>query len=253
MTTPLLPPRGIFVPTSIIYSQTISPAMRDTWLQLRGLAWNNGETPAISVRQISELTGKSMPTIYGHMANLRDRGALRWRPAQTGTIIVTFDADVEFSKISELPVMVNSSVNQIDSKKLINNNNGDSKILENTGEFSKFSENSRKDSKKLENARDPLLDNDAVKLYRAVVHLSPNRTQRAAIAAAVKDVDAWRATLDHWLGHGWRPTNVSGMLDSYRTGGAAGCNLCKHGSNGRKPQTETLRDQLARLQKESET
>jgi hypothetical protein len=88
---PLLPPRGVFVPTPLAYHRDLSSAAFHTWVQLYGLAWGKNETPALSLIQISELTGKSTSTIYGHMALLRSRGALRWRSSGKGTFIVTFD------------------------------------------------------------------------------------------------------------------------------------------------------------------
>jgi len=64
-----------------------------TWIQLRGLAWGQDETPQLGISQLSELTGKSRSTIFGHMALLRQWGALRWRSSEEGTLIVTFPTD----------------------------------------------------------------------------------------------------------------------------------------------------------------
>ena len=97
MPRPLLPPRGIHVPTTIVFHRDLSPSVIHTWIQLRALAWGQEETPQLSIFQLSELTGKSRSTIFGHMALLRQWGALRWRSSETGTLIVTFPADtVEF-------------------------------------------------------------------------------------------------------------------------------------------------------------
>ena len=110
MPRPLLPPRGIYIPTTILYNRELSPTVIHTWIQLRGLAWGQDETPELSILQLSELTGKSRSTIFGHMALLRQWGALRWRSSDDGTLIVTFPADTgEFflgaaSKISLDPL-----------------------------------------------------------------------------------------------------------------------------------------------------
>ena len=90
MTRPLLPPRGIFVSSKLLFDTSIPPVVRDTAIQLLALAWGKDETPPVSVAEFSDYTGKSVPTLYAHMGLLRDRGALRWRPAGTSTIIVTF-------------------------------------------------------------------------------------------------------------------------------------------------------------------
>jgi len=100
MPRPLLPPRGVFVPASILYDKTITSAVRDTWAQLRGLAWGQLETPPLSMTQLEELLGKSQSTLYGHMTILRARSALRWRSARDGTLIVSFE-DLENIQDSE--------------------------------------------------------------------------------------------------------------------------------------------------------
>jgi hypothetical protein len=95
MTRPLLPPRGVFVPSALIYDQDLPPAARDTWIQLRGLAWGRQETPALSFIQLAGMLGKKRSTLYEHMRLLRARGALRWRPGSTSEIIVVFPQDEE--------------------------------------------------------------------------------------------------------------------------------------------------------------
>lgn len=116
---PLLPPRGLFVPTSILFGD-LPDTVRMTWMQLRALAWGQQETPPVSIGQLHQITGKSQSTLYGHMATLRDRDALRWRPAQGGTLIVTFPAETDVnSENLELPYQeeVNiSSTTPIDSE-----------------------------------------------------------------------------------------------------------------------------------------
>jgi hypothetical protein len=96
MPRPLLPPRGIFVPASLIYDRDLSPAARDTWIQLRGLAWGRQETPSLSIIQLSGILEKKRTTLYEHMRLLQSRGALRWRAGNTSEIIVVFPQDEEF-------------------------------------------------------------------------------------------------------------------------------------------------------------
>jgi len=126
MPRPLLPPRGIFIPTMMIYNREVPPSVVYTWIQLRGLAWDREETPAISMPQLSDLTGKSQSTLYGHMALLRSWGALRMRPSVKGTFIVSFPVDSgEFyldgdslppdSRNSEKPdLSLNHPINQLE-------------------------------------------------------------------------------------------------------------------------------------------
>ena len=90
MPRPLIPPRGVLVPSSVQYDKSIPPAVRDTYNQTLGLAYGRSETPPVSFQQLSELFGKSISTLRGHLAVLRDRGVLRWRTAQDSTIIISF-------------------------------------------------------------------------------------------------------------------------------------------------------------------
>ena len=93
MSRTLLPPRGIFVPTSVMYNHEYSPSVIHTWIQLRGLAWDRTETPPLSMNQLSGITGKSQSTLYGHLALLRSWGALRMRNSEKGTFILSFPVD----------------------------------------------------------------------------------------------------------------------------------------------------------------
>ena len=56
MPRPLLPPRGVFVPSELIYNPDLSSNPLRTWIQLRGLAWGKSETPQLSMNQL--LAGK---------------------------------------------------------------------------------------------------------------------------------------------------------------------------------------------------
>jgi len=66
--------------------------------------------------------------------------------------------------------------------------------------------------------RDPTLDHPAVVAYHALCKLTPNETQRAAIATRVSDVERWSGIIRAWLESGWKPTNVHGMLERYTAG-----------------------------------
>lgn len=80
-------------------------------------------------------------------------------------------------------------------------------------------------------AKDSNLDHPAVLAYREICKLTPNETQRAAIASAVTDIPKWREVIQRWLLKDYRKSNVDGMLDWYRQGipeGRGG-----NGKNGR--------------------
>jgi len=112
MTKALLPPRGTFIPSKILYDLDIPATVRDTYAQLHGLAWGNGdsETPPLSFEQLKGITGKSQAALYNHMTLLRIRGALRWRSAGSPSVIIISFADrdaipvFQDSRILESPV-----------------------------------------------------------------------------------------------------------------------------------------------------
>jgi hypothetical protein len=67
---------------------------------------------------------------------------------------------------------------------------------------------------------------DPISAYRSLAHLTPNASQQRILSSAVTDLPLWQGTLDHWLMHGWNPRNITGMLELYARGGAAGCRFC---------------------------
>lgn len=68
--------------------------------------------------------------------------------------------------------------------------------------------------------RDPLLDNDAVKLYRQIIHLQMNYIQRAFVAETVECTERglriWEAVLIEHMAHGWNPKNIPFMLKTWQ-------------------------------------
>lgn len=72
MSRPLLPPRGIFVSTRLLFDRRLSSALKETTLQLMALAWGSSElcTPPVSLAQLAELTGKGERTLRGHLLTL---------------------------------------------------------------------------------------------------------------------------------------------------------------------------------------
>jgi hypothetical protein len=63
-----------------------------------------------------------------------------------------------------------------------------------------------------------------------VCKVTPNETQRAAIAETVTDLPTWQEVMRRWLLKDYRKTNVEGMLDWYRNGIPE-----RSGGNGRNP------------------
>jgi len=128
MPRPLLPPSHVIVPVGIIYNKELQPALRDTWIQLRGLAWGRSETPELSIQQLSEILDKSRSTIYDHLRLLGLRGALSMRSASSGAIVVMFNADEESENLEMLNPLNSfsdsfDSSSNLKSKDSLNENN----------------------------------------------------------------------------------------------------------------------------------
>ena len=276
MPRPLLPPRGIFVPTTIMYNHDYSPTVIHTWIQLNGLAWDRSETPQLSMNQLSEITGKSHSTLYGHMALLRSWGALRMRNSEKGTFIVSFTADSgEFTLESDshpeqsdsefpdsrnlekpdpslnLPVnhIVDQSVNNQEQSLEDNNSQEDTGednwereinqlAYSRGGEVQKSGLKSRNSDTFQEFGLPPELDGaDPSKVYQKVTGIRPNQYQRGQLKASIFDTNIWYSAITHWQLHGWNPKNVHGIYELYQRGGAPGCRYC---SKERDSQDETL-------------
>lgn len=91
MSRSLLPPRGIFVGTRILFNRAIPTSMKETLLQLMALTWGNRArtTPVISLPELEKLTGKDARTLRGHLAHLRNPfTALRLQYTGTGQFII---------------------------------------------------------------------------------------------------------------------------------------------------------------------
>jgi hypothetical protein len=59
----------------------------------------------------------------------------------------------------------------------------------------------------------------AIKAFREETHRYPPKSWYEKIAGAVgENVDKWRGIVNEWVGHGWNPTNVKGMLDVFQNG-----------------------------------
>ena len=92
------------------------------------------------------------------------------------------------------------------------------------------------------------LHSDPVAVYRALVHLTPNPAQRRILLAQVHDLTLWQQSLEHWLGHGWNPRNLTGMLELYQRNGPQGCRYCRKAPPAAQPSETPLQHSLAALE-----
>jgi hypothetical protein len=88
---PLLPPRGIFITTPVLYRVRMRDYLRLTLIQLLGLAWGDHMTPTLSYTFLEEVLQKSRQRIYEQMVELRDKySALCLQKVGTGTFYIIF-------------------------------------------------------------------------------------------------------------------------------------------------------------------
>lgn len=90
MNASLLPPRGIFVPTSMIFDTQLPSAVKVTWVQLRCLAWRGWSTPPLSIPELASLIGIHPSRLQRHLAQLEDNSALMYRSSADGKLIISF-------------------------------------------------------------------------------------------------------------------------------------------------------------------
>jgi len=91
MTKPLIPPRGVFVNSRILFHADMPVAVVHTLIQLIALSWDSQDrmTAPLSFRALAGLTSKSVRTIYGHISVLQNKyAALRLQTAGDGIFVV---------------------------------------------------------------------------------------------------------------------------------------------------------------------
>src|SRR4030042_5903974 len=87
---PLLPPRGVFVPTYIIFHPELPSAVLTTWIKLRCLAWDGWATTPLSLSELASLIGIHPARLQKHLSQLQGISTLSCRIERNGKIIVSF-------------------------------------------------------------------------------------------------------------------------------------------------------------------
>ena len=104
----LLTPKFIMnIPGSVAYNKNIPAAVRDTYTQLRGLAWGKKQSPPLTMDDLIRATGKSRNTLYEHMRFLRSSSVFHWQIR--GESIYIFSFHDELSENSDLPLSTESN------------------------------------------------------------------------------------------------------------------------------------------------
>ena len=91
MTQPLIPPRGYFISSQILFHPTMTSALKDTLIQMIALTWGNKArmTPELTYPMLEQLTSKSARRLYGQLTILRKTySALELQSAGDGTFVL---------------------------------------------------------------------------------------------------------------------------------------------------------------------
>jgi len=91
MPRPILPPRGAFIATRVIFHPAMPANLKDTLIMLIALAWSSHThtTPPLTLSQMAKLTGKPERRLFFHIAVLRDQyAALRLQSTGNGIFVV---------------------------------------------------------------------------------------------------------------------------------------------------------------------
>jgi len=84
------PPRGVFIPTTIIFNRILPPKVLFTWIQLCALAWDGGSVSGFTIQELALITGKSRTMIHRHLTQLSQSSTLQWSSAERGKVNLTF-------------------------------------------------------------------------------------------------------------------------------------------------------------------
>jgi hypothetical protein len=249
----LLPRDGVFVPSQIVYNKSLSVGLKTTWMQLRGLAGEDGETPMMAISALCEIIGKSRPTVYRHLSQLGEMGLLQWQPLGIGRLSVDF----QISRFADESQNCNNLSQKRDSNSLKLNNmvQRDDLNLKAKAEIKELSiselrqpvsKTRQQPAQEQEPVAEHAVEKTPAQIYREVIHLTANRVQREEMDQLVSDLDLWRRTLKYWMLHNWNPFNVPGMLDMYRQGGPQRSRRSPGGDSGEKPLLEDQSEQRER-------
>lgn len=214
------------------------------------------ESDRISISQLEDLTGLSRQGVISGIDAAIKRGNVEKIEHETGPneyklVVNPLDqrADKESNNLTRVVKTVDQQVVKlVDTQK---------KVVKET--YTK-----EKDSRPLpkkpevedddaEAEKPKLSQHPAVQKFREVTHRYPAKAWYQDIVDTVgDDLEEWESIVKDWVGLGWNPTNVKGMLDVKRRGWS------KNGRDGHKGTSDPdvisgdtrARDQVAKMMKE---
>ncbi len=184
------------------------------------------ESDAISLSQFQTMTGMSKPTIIKAIKELSGRGIISVSSGRTLSVASTLTliasascCDSSTSQLSLLPTAQTSKESLLPASK---------KSLPKVVKKIDTQKKEKKTTKKKESAlRDERLSQWQFTVYRELTHLHVPYAYRDEVAQ-LTDESIWRAVILKWIGRGYRPTGIAGMIEWYRK------EVSHHGRNTRQ-------------------
>ncbi len=90
LTSSPLPPRGVFVPTAMLFHSQLPSAVLLTWIQLRALAWKGWSTPPLSLAEFASILGIHPSRLEKHLDRLQSLSALSLRINASSKLVISF-------------------------------------------------------------------------------------------------------------------------------------------------------------------
>ncbi len=90
LTSSPLPPRGVFVPTAMLFHSQLPSAVLLTWIQLRALAWQGWSTPPLSLAEFASLLAIHPARLSRHLDQLQSLSALSVHPNGAEKLVLSF-------------------------------------------------------------------------------------------------------------------------------------------------------------------
>jgi hypothetical protein len=119
----LLPPRGIFIRTHMLFRVRMRAQLRETLFQLIGLAWGDCCTPILTVSHLAKLLHKPRQRVYQHLAELRDvYSALRLQKVDAGHLVIWLE-DWLFDPMKSQPAYFTNRMRNSDFSEFYDDDN----------------------------------------------------------------------------------------------------------------------------------
>lgn len=172
------------------------------------IGWQK-ESDTISLSQFMQFTGLTKPTVIKAIKEL----------TAVGVIVVTTENNTSCYTITEpsqntLPI---TSKESLPSKKSLPEpvKLFDQEVVKNIDTQKKGKNIGKKSTSA---TRDVRIDSWQLQTYRELVHLQVPHALRDIVIATVVDPERWRIVITEWIGRGFRPNSITGMLDWYEKG-----------------------------------